>query len=389
MIVGPEDTGVTSPYALAEVLAGRRIEWRRVRDRPRLLETIFGRPYEDILDPSTGSPIFSAFREAWKLRSWFEETSSDRACDSGPSPRSWRIPPEIASLVSARPDAVSASGGWTPPNTSWSVVGRFFAEAAEHSDPVQGAVGNCYLIAALSSVAWSLPYTISHRARPTGTSQPEYTNAVSLHDIGGEHHIEVTSAILVSNATGRPIFARSSEADETWPAIYEKAYAKWSGITTDDRPNVAATAGGSPFVAIEHLTGHPEWHVDTTTMTANEIWDEVRARSSGRRTFSPMAACTMSEMLLAAQGLTYAGTGIVPGHAYSILGWDYHQGAKYIILRNPWGLHEARIGVHPGTVQFYDVSWWRNVDLVAADGIFGLDVDTFRLYFRYIGGCAD
>ena len=43
---------------------------------------------------------------------------------------------------------------WTPPNATWSDAGQFFNEAAEFFDPIQGAVANCYYIAALSAVAW-------------------------------------------------------------------------------------------------------------------------------------------------------------------------------------------------------------------------------------------
>lgn len=76
----------------------------------------------------------------------------------------------------------------------------------------------------------------------------------------------------------------------------------------------------------------------------------------------------------------------LPGHAYSILGWDYVNGTKFIILRNPWGCHEPTVGIETGNIRMYDISWWRNIDLVGLDGAFGIEVTIYKQYFNYIGG---
>ena len=69
--------------------------------------------------------------------------------------------------------------------------------------------------------------------------------------------------------------------------------------------------------------------------------------------------------------------------------FDYRDGVKYMVLRNPWGSTESSVGTLPGTTRFYDVSWWRSIDMVAVDGVFGVDAETFRTYFNYIGGCKE
>ena len=87
----------------------------------------------------------------------------------------------------------------------------------------------------------------------------------------------------------------------------------------------------------------------------------------------------------APDGLSYADANIVGSHAYTILGWDYHCGKKYLILRNPWGQKEATAGSRSGVVSMYDVSWWRPIVLANPDGTFAIEADTFQQYFAGLG----
>lgn len=60
---------------------------------------------------------------------------------------------------------------WTPPNGTWADVGGCYRQDATlFSNPVQGAVGNSWLIAALMSVAWSDPGVIEHCTRRSSSS---------------------------------------------------------------------------------------------------------------------------------------------------------------------------------------------------------------------------
>jgi hypothetical protein len=62
------------------------------------------------------------------------------------------------------------STDWTPVGGEWKDQGDYFKDVTEYNDPIQGAVANCYFIAALAAVAWSDPYSIVHRVRATSTS---------------------------------------------------------------------------------------------------------------------------------------------------------------------------------------------------------------------------
>ena len=67
--------------------------------------------------------------------------------------------------------------------------------------------------------------------------------------------------------------------------------------------------------------------------------------SLSRRTFNPMVAWTYSSQ---PAGTNYASAHVVARHAYSVLGWDYVNGEKYIVLRNPWGTHHATLDTQRG-----------------------------------------
>ena len=298
------------------------------------------------------------------------------------------LPRAVIETVAYDPTVQADSKDWTPPNSTWSDAGQFFNEAAEFFDPVQSAVANCYYIAALSAVAWAMPYRISHLTRATGPAQPASTNMIRFYraDSGGvvEREVEVTDTVPLS-AGGSFIYCRSSEAGEIWPAVYEKAFAKLVTGIAGDHPDITATAWGDCVMATARLTGgHPAYY-DTPSRTADDLWSLVRANSLGGRTFNPMTAWTYSTGEAAEKKVVYADGNIVGSHCYTALGWDYRNGQKYIVLRNPWGNTEASVGTLTGTTVLYDISWWRPIVLADVDGTFAIDASTFKTYFAGLG----
>ena len=438
-------TGVGNPYTMAELIVGRRINWKGIKKRKEMLESIFGMPYREILNPESGSPIFATLnlkeqnldeiKDLDEIETVLPKNDREAASNltdirqigdlgnilkvenvhdinvenveyvssntmrlevkvpqgEGTIVKPLVIPQHLLPLIVPQKTIQSAvNEDWIPENGHWEDIGHFFSEVAEFSDPIQGPLGNCYLIAAMASVAWARPYDIVHRTRATGYGQQEFTNMIVIYDDNGTvNNIEVTESIAVSNVTNAAIYCRSSEQNEIWPAIYEKAYAKWLTGTTSDHPDITQTAGGSVYLAMQRLTGLNEWHVNTKNYTLDDLWLMVKENSVGKRTFNPMGAATISEYMMQQEGLTFIGSGIAGGHAYSILGWDYVNGTKYIIFRNPWGFQETSVGAMSGSVSMYNISWWQNIDLTDPDGVFGIDVKSFQKYFRYIGGVKE
>lgn len=444
--IAAQECGVINPYALAEVVAGRRIDWAHA-DAPRLLEDLLQTPYDELFDPAFEGPLYTGLSLDKQLRlkpvrsplldmqvelpvddsqlRIDDETGVARLADVGPRfatkdvgsipvvhsrtveggrlQLTLRLPdkerlnrlarvlsPEILRTVTRDPK-LDVSDGWTPPGAVWGDTGQFFRETAEFFDPVQGAVANCYYIAALSAVAWATPRRIAQATRATGTNQQQFVDVIRFYrpDSGGvvDREVEITEAIPLG-AGGNPIYCRSSEAGEIWPAVYEKAYAKFKTGTSGDRPSILDTAWGDCVLATAHLNGGKRAYFTTAGRTGAQMWDIVRASSMGGRTFRPMTAWTYSSGTASEKKIVYSDANIVASHCYTILGWDYRNGVRYLIVRNPWGNTEPTVGQLTGTTVLHDISWWRPIALAPVDGTFGITADAFQTYFAGLGVAA-
>ena len=57
-----QKNGVINPYALAEYVSGRKINWQQVEDVPRTMESILRMPYEELFDPKYDGPLYLGLR---------------------------------------------------------------------------------------------------------------------------------------------------------------------------------------------------------------------------------------------------------------------------------------------------------------------------------------
>ena len=302
-----QNSAVINPYALAELIAGRRISWKELSDAPRVLEQLLATPYEELFDPKYGGPLYIGHRLDDHLRlvrersplldiaapakgndmqlggladlsqyatlrdvlehgdlkallDWpilcFDVSRLSRLEVSLRLPDALRnvqlgraFPASILKAITFDPKIViKIDFGWTPPGAHWATAGTFFHETAEFFDPVQGAVANCYYIAALSAIAWATPFRISHLTRATGPNQEQFNDMIRFYkpDSGGaiDQEIQMTEAVPLT-MSGDFIYCRSSEAGETWPAVYEKGFAKLKTGTVTDMPDITQTGGAT------------------------------------------------------------------------------------------------------------------------------------------------
>jgi hypothetical protein len=454
----PEAPLVTArnPYALAEAVLGRPVDWSAIEDRRAFVEDVLHTPYEQLFDPKHGSPIYLGFRLDADLRlTAAEPHGANGANGSGAESDLDRFPEldvreintladlgrivgdDVAQLPVRVLTASRAGGytievgegpkqrtatlerifsdtvikrmielrlidtGWTPPGASWVDTGTFFKEAAEFFDPVQGALGDCWLIAAMSSVAWAMPYAIAERSRATGTPNEQFTNLFRFVDpaTGVPVEFEATDETLVWSGSTSPLYGHSSEPGEIWPALVEKAFAMWRGNVTSDHPNLTVLNGGDPCWASAALTGRKPHYTGTAPSTAGDLINLVKANSVNNRTVNPMTAWTYPSGDASPDKVSYDDANLAASHAYSVLGWvhgtalarfarleHWHVLSQdYIVLRNPWGYFEATTGNLSATVAMRDVSFWRSIDLDAVDGVFAIDAPTFKRYFAGIG----
>jgi len=265
------------------------------------------------------------------------------------------------------------------------------------SDPVQGALANSWLVAALFAVAWAEPYRIvrdhAFSFKPTDKSK-KHTLVIPLYSKGGENDastskIEVDTEIPTNNSSGLPIYCQpASRIGTLWPSLYEKAFAKWlSKDSSSSHPDITRTSavanGGDPVKAMAQINDGKPQYFFTKSRTAADLIGLVRANSINFKTIHPMAAFTH------ATGSAYNGCSIVANHAYSVLGWaptPAGGGNQYIVLRNPWGVTEpAGLTTYPGLIQPLDTEAWSPASMIDPQGVFALDANAFKEYFACLG----
>lgn len=458
-----------NPRALVEIALGHPVDWSQIDDIPAYIEEVLQTPYEQLFDPRFGSPIYlGAVLDAngRMTPAEFHEPPDPQPDDRVDVDRP-AVPEDVTRLadfepllgelpdVAVRSFSASRAGGWTlelgpapkalalvrdrifdksvyerlwwppfelgwtPDGMDWVDNGEFFNNAAEYFDPLQGGLGDCWLIAAMSSVAWALPTVIADRQRAVGTTNDAYKHRLTVTDPAThtDHTFEVSNKTLAWSGTHSQPYAHSSESDEVWPGIVEKAFAQWRQNTTSDRPNLTVLNGGDPVGASAALTGRQPQYFGHSGQTTASLINLVKSHSISYRTFDPMTAWTYDT---APAGLSYADANIVANHAYSVLGWTsasilrwtlqrkldslsaieserllakpeiavlskFFVNRDYVVLRNPWGYTEGTVGALSGTISMRDIDFWRTINLGDVDGVFAIDFDSFRQYFAGTG----
>ncbi len=419
--------GVINPYALTEALLGKRIDWRKIDQPLALVENTLSTSAENLFDAGKGSVLFSLQRAVQQKNGLLATARSAgsnkaeriKALLDTPAQINPALRDRLADiLIPADPDKKETEYA----NASWRDLGDFFEEGTEFGDPVQGAIGDCWLIAALASVAWSRPYAIAHRNRASGQNNDQFLDAIEFANTPGNTQMfEVTENVPVNNATNLPIYARSSESGEMWPGIYEKAYAKLRSGNETDKPDIRTLHGGDCVDAsVKLVPGLTGQYIGTAAQTADSLWNTLQANCIGNpatisptplirkvragRTVSPLTAWTYAKAADAPDTIAYDHTtGIVGWHCYSVLGWITvtTQGLsshptpaglpvfgsttkRYIVLRNPWGQHEGLVDILTGDWLTHDRSWWRSTPLNTG-GLFAMTIESFKKYYAGLG----
>jgi hypothetical protein len=380
--------GLANPYALAELALGRKVNWKSVTDHEAFVKKTLGVSIDELCAPTAGNLAVSGAADSQETLSEIHKTKGKglpglvSRADAGPmSTMMARLSPTAqARVIGALAGGEKCGPGYTPPGGEWADPGDFFEEAAEYFDPCQGGLGDCYFIAALCAAAWSRPYVIMHRERATGPVQDQFVDRIDFNS-SGVKTIEVSERLPVVKNTHAWIYARSSEAGEIWPAVYEKAFAKWKTNDAGDEPNYGPIAGGWPVQATMELTNLAGVVKTCSDLTADDIWTAVRSNCLSYRTINPMTAWTFCQT---PTPVDYTGTGIYAYHAYTILGWAFVNNIKYVVLRNPWGTNVPVINGLAGAWSAFEQSFWRSVPLNSG-GVFAIPADIFKKYYWQFG----
>ena len=147
-----------------------------------------------------------------------------------------------------------------------------------------------------------------------------------------QYSISITLPVSTSNASqGRSgsqdaATANSPCSGEIWPAIYEKAYAKYVSNNRTDCPPYPVLSNGTAADALRDLCGLTGQVVKTSDKSANGLYSFVACRTVAPAICNavrlPMVASTYNldpEYFGGSQisDLFYRGTGLHPTHSYT------------------------------------------------------------------------
>jgi len=305
-----------------------------------------------------------------------------------------KLLPFLPFLVPISNTSFEAIGGQ---QTAWQKdVDQITVGQATFLDPVQGAVGDCFLISAIIALAWSNPKVLETSlllARGSSAGPFEW----QFYDDDGRPSAKQITSRRIHMKGKLPIYARSSSLAEHWPALIEKTYVMMSrpGGSTAQEPDAA------DYQLIDNTTVSADIRQRTPQRACQALFggnNAVPARLDGeasdRALLSPGNNVTLvneagvtkfpvmawsKKDIGSTDPLTWEQTGIFRNHAYAVLGTT---ASNHIVLRNPHGMAtRVRNGYQEGT--------WNPAGRVPVvlnrKGVFAISSDLFFKYFDNLG----
>ncbi|CAH0757226.1 unnamed protein product [Diatraea saccharalis] len=207
---------------------------------------------------------------------------------------------------------------------------QLFVEGYSRFDVQQGELGDCWLLAAVANL--TLHRKLFFQVVPDDQSfDEEYAGVFHFRFWQYGRWVDVVIDDRLPTYRGKLVFLHSSENNEFWSALLEKAYAKLHG-------SYEALKGGSTCEAMEDFTGGVTEMYDVAELPPNFYTILLKAYER-----NSLMGCSIEPDPHVLEAETPVG--LIRGHAYSITRVKYvdietpgRSGKIPLLrLRNPWG----------------------------------------------------
>ncbi len=222
-------------------------------------------------------------------------------------------------------------------------------EAPKPTDALQGFIGDCYYLSALSALARADAGRLRELIQPTAGGA--FTARFFRREADGalrRESVTIDAQVPVRVSDGRPIYARararSDGRTEAWPLLLEKAYAAWKGGYD------VMGEGGLVEETLEELTGQRTKMLLVAETRPEELWHLLeRATREGW----PTVVCTQGRH----ERPGVDDLGFHPNHIVIFLGVHTWMGRRIVWLRDPFDVPATGSLVRPDPHGVYTVSW--------------------------------
>ncbi|KAF9529624.1 hypothetical protein CPB83DRAFT_260499 [Crepidotus variabilis] len=229
---------------------------------------------------------------------------------------------------------------------------KFFTDVPGSNDVMQGTLGDCWFLSALAATS-TVPGLIEKccvaRDEEVGVygfifqrdgrwvsvvvDDQLFWGLPKFEELSRAeqelYHDDKDLYNTLNRKTGKGLhMSQSGQTGETWVPLIEKAFAKLHG-------DYKSLEGGWTGEAIEDLTGGVTTTINTADiLDIDRFWKEDLCLVNTRQRLFAVG------YFLAPNEPGTTASGLVPGHAYSVLRVQECRGKRFLVLRNPWGKFE-------------------------------------------------